>query len=330
MAQYFCQSQGASNSPLFSRTTASLMNIFFALLGKLIPLYIIIGLGFIAGKYLHVKKESIAPLAMYILSPMIVFNAALTTPISVSTLSFPVLIFVMACLICIVFFFLGGFVWHDTTRNILAFAAGDGNTGYFGIPVATVLFNTSLVNIYIFGILGLILFENSLGFFITARGHYTAKECILKIIKLPSLYTFCTGLLFNMMGLHLGSIYTDTVSNFQGAYIILGMMIIGLGLASVVNYKFDFKFIGLSFFAKFFVWPMLMILAIIINNTTLRIYDPHIYKVMILFSIVPLAVFTVVFATQLNAQPEKASLAVLLSTLFALFYIPLISIFILK
>jgi hypothetical protein len=86
------------------------MTIFFALLAKLIPLYIIIGLGFIAGKYLHVKKESIAPLAMYILSPMIVFNAALTTSISVSTLTLPLLIFVMACIICIVFFFLGRFL----------------------------------------------------------------------------------------------------------------------------------------------------------------------------------------------------------------------------
>ena len=306
------------------------MSIFFTLVAKLTPLYVIIGLGFIAGKYLQVKKEFIAPLAMYILSPIIVFNAALTTHVSASTLSFPVLTFVMACLICIVFFFLGGFVWHDTTRNILAFAAGDGNTGYFGIPVATVLFNANLVNIYIFGMLGLILFENSLGFFITAKGHYTAKECLLKIFRLPSLYAFCIGLLINMIGLHLGSIYTNTASNFQGAYIILGMMIIGLGLASVVNYKFDFKFIGLSFFAKFFVWPILMLFVISINTTTLRIYDPNIYKVMILFSIVPLATFTVVFATQLNAQPEKASIAVLLSTLFALFYIPLIAAFFLK
>ena len=227
-------------------------------------------------------------------------------------------------------FLLGRFIWHDTTRNILAFAAGDGNTGYFGIPVATILFNTNLVNIYIFGSLGLSLFESSLGFFITAKGQYTAQESLLKIAKLPSLYAFFIGLLFNTIGLHLGSIYTDTVSNFRGAYTILGMMIIGLGLASIVDYKFDFKFIGLSFFAKFIVWPVLMALVIIINTATLRIYDPNISKVLILLSIVPLAAATVVIATQMNVQPEKASLAVSSSTLFALFYIPLISVFFLK
>jgi predicted permease len=306
------------------------MNIFFTLLGKLIPLYIIIGLGFVAGKYLDVKKESIAPLAMYIISPMIVFNAALTTTITIRILTLPMLMFIISCIICITFFFLGRFVWHDTTRNILAFTAGDGNTGYFGIPVAIILFSPSLVNIYIFGSLGLSLYENSLGFFITAKGHYTAQECLLKIAKLPSLYAFLIGLLFNILRLHLGGIYADTISKFQGSYTILGMMIIGLGLASIVDYKFDFKFIGLSFFSKFLVWPALIALVIIINNTILRIYDPNIYKVMILLSIVPLSAFTVVLATQLNVHPEKASLAVLLSTLFALFYIPLISTFILK
>ena len=305
------------------------MTIFFALLAKLIPLYIIIGLGFIAGRYLHVRKESIAPLVMYILSPMIVFNAALTTTITMSTLTLPILLFTLACLVCITFFFLGHFFWHDTTRNILAFAAGNGNTGYFGIPVAIILFSPKLVNIYIFGILGLSLYQNSLGFFIAAKGHYTVQETLLKVAKLPSLYAFFIGLLFNLVELHLGSTYVDTVTNFRGAYTILGMMIIGLGLASITSYKFDFKFICIAFFARFLVWPALMLLVITVN-TALKIYDPNIYKVMILSSIVPLAADTVTFATQLNAQPEKASLAVLLSTVFALFYIPLISAFFLR
>ena len=38
---------------------------------------------------------------------------------------------------------------------------------------------------------------------------------------------------------------------------------------------------------------------------------------------------TVAFATDLKAQPEKASLVVFLSTLFGLFYIPLIAKFLL-
>ncbi len=41
-------------------------------------------------------------------------------------------------------------------------------------------------------------------------------------------------------------------------------------------------------------------------------------------SIVPLAANTVAIATELKTYPEKASVAVLMSTLFALFFIPLV------
>jgi len=66
-------------------------------------------------------------------------------------------------------------------------------------------------------------------------------------------------------------------------------------------------------------------LVVWVDNITLQLYNTSIHKVMILMSIVPLAANTVAFATELKAQPEKASLAVMLSTLFALFYIPLIT-----
>ncbi len=301
------------------------MIIFLTILAKLIPLYIIIGLGFIAGKYLHVKKESIAPLTIYIIAPIIVFNAALTTQLTLSILTLPLLIYIIACIMCLTFFYIGKFIWKDTTRNILAFIAGDANTGYFGIPVAIILFDQNLLNIYILGTLGLHIFENSLGFFITARGHHTIKESLIKLVKLPTLYAFFIGLIFNLFGLHFGSIYSEAVLNFRGAYIILGMIIIGLGLASIVKFEFDLKFISLSFFAKFFAWPLIMLAVIIVNKTIFHIFEPNIYRVMILLSIAPIATNTVAFATELNAQPEKAALTVFLSTLFALFYVPLIA-----
>jgi len=43
-----------------------------------------------------------------------------------------------------------------------------------------------------------------------------------------------------------------------------------------------------------------------------------------LFSIFPIAANKVAFATELKVHPEKAALTVFLSTLFALFYIPLV------
>ncbi len=301
------------------------MDVFLALFFRIIPLYLVILLGFVAGKYLNVKKEALASLLIYIIAPVVIFNGVITTKISISTLSLPILFFILASLTGMIFYKLAKFIWTDTTKNIFGFAAGSGNTGYFGLPVAYAIFPSELIGPVVLSILGFILFENSLGFFITARGHHTVKESIIKVLKLPTIYAFFLGLIINLSGIPLGQIYTDTVANFRGAYTVLGMMIIGLGLADVRGFKFDLKFTGLTFLTKFIWWPLMVYGVIIADNMVFRIYNPSIHKVMILMSIVPLAANTVAFATELKAQPEKASVAVLLSTLFALFYIPLIA-----
>ncbi|PIU37239.1 transporter [Candidatus Roizmanbacteria bacterium CG_4_8_14_3_um_filter_34_9] len=301
------------------------MDIFLALLYKLIPLYLIIGLGYLSGRVFKVTKESIAPLLIYIIAPIIIFNGVVTTKLNISSLSLPILFFILACFICLLFYFIGKTFWKDSTVNILAFTAGTGNTGYFGLPVALILFDKNLIGLVVMSILGFVLYENSLGFFITAKGHHTIKESLIKVMKLPAIYAFFFGLAINLSKIPLNQIYIDTISNFKGAYTILGMMLIGLGLASIKEFAFDFKFVSLTFLAKFIIWPLIVMLVVWVDNITLQLYNTSIHKVMILMSIVPLAANTVAFATELKAQPEKASLAVMLSTLFALFYIPLIT-----
>jgi len=88
------------------------------------------------------------------------------------------------------FYSISKLFWKDNSRNILAFTAGTGNTGYFGLPVAMVLFNSEQVGLVVLSILGFVLYENSLGFFITARGNHTVKESLMKVLKLPTIMRF--------------------------------------------------------------------------------------------------------------------------------------------
>lgn len=300
------------------------MIIFLTLLAKLIPLYLIILLGYIAGKYLRVKKESVSPILIYIIAPIIIFNGVVTVKLDANTLSLPVLFFALASIICFLFLKLSKNIFKDSTRNILAFTSGVGNVGYFGLPVAMILFDQKTVSMVVLSILGFILYENTVGFYVVAKGNLTPKDSLLKVLKLPTIYAFLIGILVNLLGINLGSVYADAVINFRGAYTILGMMIIGLGLVNIKEYKTDWKFLSLSFLAKFFVWPLIILAVILVDRNFVGFYNQEIYKVMILMAIVPLAANTVAVATELKVQPEKASVTVLLSTFFALFYIPLI------
>lgn len=307
------------------------MEIFFTLLVKLIPLYLMIFLGYIAASKLRAQKETIGKILIYIIAPIVIFSGTYTAEITVANLALPVIFFIICSCLALLFFGIGNYIYkQDSTKNILAFAAGSGNTGYFGIPVATAIFGEQAFSYMVLCILGFVLYENTLGFFLAARGNHTRAESLTKVVRLPTVYAFFIGLLLNYFQVDLGSIATTTISHFKGAYTLLGMMIIGMGLSTVKIHHIKWKFISLTFLAKFIMWPFIVLGLIILDKNILHLYSPLIYNIFVLLSIVPLAANTVTIATELNVHPDKASLAVLFSTLFALLYIPLITVLFIK
>ena len=139
------------------------------------------------------------------------------------------------------------------------------------------------------------------------------------------LYAFLLGMEVNVLGIQLGKLYFDIAGVFNAAFIFFGMMIIGLGLADIKKFTFDFKFVGMSFFASFILWPLVALTLILIDNYTFHIYDANLRRIIMLLSILPVATNVVPYTTILKTQSEKVALVVFLSTLFALFYIPLLT-----
>lgn len=298
------------------------MPLFTKLLIKLTPLYLNILLGYIAGKKLEANRDTIAKIMFYMINPLIIFNGVINTTIDARILSLPIITFLIASSLCIIFYRFSRKIWTDSSKNIMAFSAGSGNTGYFGIPLAMLLFDSQVEGVYIMALLGITLYENSLGYYISAKGTYTPAECFSKLLTLPTLYAFLGGLCINLFHLPLPEVYRDFIGHIKGVYAVLGMMIIGLGIAGLTNFKLDLKFIGMTFLAKFLAWPILILLVIAIDSHLFGFYGPMVHQALILLSIVPLAVNTVVMASLMKCNPEKAAATVLLSTVFALFYVP--------
>jgi predicted permease len=100
------------------------------------------------------------------------------------------------------------------------------------------------------------------------------------------------------------------------------MMIIGIGLSSVKRATLDLPFTLVAFLAKFVCYPVAVAGLISLDTTVFHLFDSQTHHVMMLLAIVPLASNTVAFATKLKVHPEKTAFTVLLSTVFALVYIP--------
>ncbi|HBY73942.1 MAG TPA: transporter [Candidatus Kerfeldbacteria bacterium] len=298
------------------------MEIFTLIILKLIPLYGFILLGFIIGRKLKPDLESIAKVVIYGIIPLVILHGTATAPLNVGVLILPIVIFCIAGLIAIVALHIGRRLWSDVTANLFGFAAGNGNTGYFGLPLAIALFPESTVSIMIMAILGMVLYENTVGFYITARGHHTASEAFGKVIRLPTVYAFIVGLILNLINIPIGQAVTDVAMQVRGAYTVIGMMIIGLGLAKITHLAKDGKFVLSTLLAKFVVWPAVAAAVIFLDRHTVQLFSEEVYAVLTLISIVPMAANTVSYAEALRTHPEKAALAVFVSTLVALLVIP--------
>ncbi len=292
---------------------------------KLLPLYLNIFLGYIAGRKLQANQEIFSKLMFYIISPLIIFNGVMHTHLNAAILSLPLITFTISCTLCFAFYRLSRKIWDDPSKNLMAFSAGSGATGYFGIPLALMLFDQQTAGIYILAILGVTFYDNSLGYYISLKGTCTTQECLKKIISLPTLYAFLIGLFLNVFDLQLPDVYHDFISSIKGVYVVLGMMIIGMGMAGLKGFNLDFKFVGMTFIAKFLAWPLFALFLILLDTTFFKIYEPASHQVLMLISIVPLAINTVFMASLVNFHPEKVAATVLLSTLFALIYLPIMT-----
>ena len=301
------------------------MSLFFILLLKIFPLYVNIILGYFSTKLLDVKRESIASILIYILGPIVVFSATLSVKIDMSILFLPVFFYIFCSAIAFISLYIFGKSWNDPSGNILAFSAGTGNTGYFGIPLAIIFFPPYLADIYIFTVLASLLYESTTGFYVTAKGNFTVKESLNKMLKLPILYAFILGVILNLLGVGIPTEISSYTAQFKGAYGILGMMMLGMGLVGLQKGSdLDVKFISITFIFKFIFWPLAILGVIYLDRDFYMFLNEDLYKVMFLFSIVPLAGNTVTLAVLLNAKPEKASFTVLLSTIVSVVYIPIV------
>lgn len=301
------------------------MTVFLTLLSKILPLYFSIILGLISTAILNCDKNSIAKILLFVLAPLIVFNATLNVKLEISVIFLPLYFFVFSSLLAFFSFFIFKKVWKDNTSNLLAFSTATGNTGNIGIPLAILFLEPKLVDVFIFTVLASILYQNSVGYYITAKGNFSVRESVFKVLKLPVLYAFFLGLFLNILGFKLPELLSDYSLYLKGAYAILGMMLLGMGMEKIkMGESIDLKFISYAMFIKFIIWPLSVLLFIYLDTNYFHFLNKEFYKVMFLFSIVPLAGNTVTVATLLNVKPEKMSFTVFVSTVISLFYIPFV------
>jgi len=288
------------------------------MLELVLPLYLYVILGIIAGRFLRIESQPIARLTIYLLTPIIIGGYVAQVPFEPALLALPLAVFTVAGIVAFVAWgVIGAIPSIRPYRTLLGASGGMLNSGYFGISIAGAVLGADQVGTYMLAIFGLTLFEYIIGAYLINRHVASPKESFKRLIRLPGLYACLSGLLISGLDIQIPSIALTTLSTLKSAYVVLGMMMLGLVL-SQRRFSLNLPFICAAFIIRFGVWFAATALLLLLDRATLGVLSPPISQTILwLMGFLPIGANVIAYAVDAEASPEQIAPAVVLSTLLS-------------
>jgi malate permease and related proteins len=296
--------------------------MFLELLSKIYPIYITILLGFIAGRVYKLDGKPIASALFYIIAPVVFFNYIAKTHLTMQTASLPILVFIIAFCVCIGAYLFGKAIFKDKRANIFALMSATANSGYFGFPIALMLFGEEVGGMYLLAMMGTTFAESTICFYIAASGNYSARDALFKLLKLPNLHALILGCFFSLAHITLPHTMDGFMANMKATYSILGVFIVGLLASSGIKH-IDVKYTFWAICMKWVVYPLIALAIVFIDKNYIHFFTPVHHQILILLCIMPLPGNGPIIAEILGLFPQKNAIAVLLNIILAVIYIPI-------
>ena len=292
-----------------------------------LPAFLIFGAGFIGQKLLKLDIKSISTMSLYLMLPFLTFDTFYSNQLNVEYFY----MFLFTCLLALIMMTLtvlfGFFIKADKTQmSAMLLGTIFPNSGNYGAPVAMFAFGAiGFQYAVIFMVIHAFLM-NTIGIFIASYGSEkttSIKDSLMRVIKMPVLYGFLFGVLFQLLHIELPSTIQDGISLVGSASIPTVMLILGMQLAEIKPQKFELKYVNTVTIFRMLISPLLAV--VLVNFMPVNDMIKNVY---ILLAAMPIAANTTLLAVQFNVKPDLTSFTTLVTTLLSLVTIPLTLLFI--
>ena len=298
--------------------------IFDILISNVLPLYGLIFLGFIVGKFTDLDVKPIATIIIYAILPVVMFGATATMEFTAQYFLPPIIISSISIIASTTGYLIAGKILEDGDKrqNLIGLLSVGANATYFGVPIALAIAGNEWLGVYMVMVMPIFIFDASLGYYFGVRGDFNIKDSLMRVAKLPIIYGAVLGLIVNAVDFEPTQLFMDYWERFTGTLIVLGMMMIGAGLSQMDKFSFDWKFFTGIALIRYIMWPILGFTWVFIDLNFLHLLPDTIHMFVILVCACPLAANTVAYATKIDLFPALTSCMVLVTTILALAFIP--------
>jgi len=286
-----------------------MIDIFIQLFPIIIPIIIIIFIGYVWNKIgNNLNQKEITNIITWIGAPCLIFNTLIQLESS--------LILLKNMIIAAIFIIISMFLFSYILLKIINFPIRTfinpmsfSNSGNLGMTIA----------LFAFGSIGLELAV--IVFMITSILHFTlgisiwsGKWSLKFLAKTPVIYAVILGLSVNLTNIELPKTFTNTTSILAGITIPLLLFTMGISL-NKISYRLDLKIIFLIVLRILFAISITYLITYLLNINGIA------KNVILLQAVLPAPIFTYLFASQYNVQPDKVANYLMTSTIISLFTI---------
>jgi predicted permease len=288
--------------------------LFFSILmNSILPAYLVVGCGFLLERTLHLDKRTLSRLAIYFLTPALVFTSLMNTEVS------PLQMGSILLAVALVTFAMIGLAlgvgrllrWPSREVDGLVLSVAFINAGNLGLSVALFAFGEAGLELATIYYVGTNLAVNTLGAFFAARGNGGARKALFKLLRLPGLYAFVLAILLRIMHWQPPALLMKPVELASRATVPIMLIMLGVQLAQTriaarikdVSLAVGLRLVG-GALAGFAVAPLLGLGGLARD-------------VVIMQSATPTAVNSSMMAIEFDADPDFVSCAILASTLLS-------------
>jgi predicted permease len=290
-----------------------LSNLLSLFANNLLPILLVAGTGYIAGRWLNVEARSISRVVFYLFSPCLIFDLLTTSQLSNGDILHMV-VFAAASILAV-----GALTWllgrlFRLERKMLAavlISTVTLNAGNYGMSLNMFAFgDEALAYASLFFVTSAII-TYTLGVLIASMGKSSLGSALKGLTKIPTVYAVILALLFISMGWELPLPLSRSVSLLSDAS-IPGMLIV-LGLQLQNNHRTrNLPALTLANGMRLLGGPLVgFILAGVFGLQGMA------YNAGVLQSSMPTAVLSTILATEYDVEPAFVTTAVFTSTLLS-------------
>jgi len=277
----------------------------------ILPVFIIIALGYLLEHRLSLNVRSISQVTFYALAPCLVFSSTATSAVSGADI-WKIISFALLTTLTM------GLVSWAVARALHFSQAVESaflltilfvNAGDYGLSV----------NLFAFGQAGLeraaifftvsSLLMNSVGVYLASRGQASGLDALRNVFKVPVIYGVLAGFVVNLAAVTVPEPVTRAIDLLARASVPFMLLLAGIQLArtSLVG---ELGIIGLAAFLRLVVAPAVaVVLAAWLDLTGVT------RQACVTQASMPTAVTTTILATEFEAEPQFVAGVVFVSTL---------------